>query len=429
MSTLVFCSQLFGAGKTSFAERVAAGLNVAYGGKLHYSQFKGLGAVFPSADAAIALMVISAAEKGKVISLEDATRLRLPGSCFLSSALFFIKSRLEANESAPGAVSRLFLHFDEFDLSLIDFSEFQLLPNPTLLDRYDYVWRALLLPILQQPNIHLIVTGRPPELALLGMRGGSSSPTLVHHAVLGTLDAQHIVDILHRLRVQRTPGGAFESAYAVLGLPSLASATNFDAGVTSDPLWSAFIGGLRRFTAGVPRFLSLALGHLLRMRVEGSLPPLSDGNAASADAHFNPTSVLSAAMLTGTSGTFVKTPIAALRMLLADGSSGTRAQLIQLLIDVHCQTRVSRTSAAGFAMILNADKFGAHTDRVPESGPDTIKVVMPGVLQVFLRSPFVTRMLEAEFPAYLKLVTAQSASAGALGDELEDSFGTALHFH
>lgn len=429
MSTLVFCSQLYGAGKTSFAERLAAGLNAAYGGKLWYSRSEGLTADVTTADAAIALVVIRAAEQGSVITPEDAGRLRLPGFCNLISVLSFVQARLVSNEKVPGAVSRLFLHLDEFDLSSIDMLEFQHLKRSTLLDCYDYVWRVLLLPILRQHNFHLIVTGRPPELALLGTRGGSSSPTLAHHAVLGTLDVPHIDDILRRLRVQRTPDGAFESAYSVLGLPCVPSGPAVDVGELRDPLSSALVGGLRRYTAGVPRFLCLALGHLLRMRIVGSLPPLSDLDVTSVDAIFYSTSALSVAMLTGASGTFVRAPLAALRLLLADGSTGTRAQLMQLLIDMHCQSRVPRVSAAGSAMILNADKFGAYTDRDAESGSDAIKVVMPGIFQDFFRSRYVTDMLEAEFPAYMQLVTAQAASAGSLGDELEDRFGAALHFH
>lgn len=191
MSKLVFCSQLFGAGKTSFAERVAAGLNVAYDGKQSYVRLEGVPTNVYSADAAIAHMVIGAAEQGKVILPEDAARLRLPGFCALCSVLLFVQERLAANERVPGAVSRLFLHFDEFDLSNIKALEFEHLQNKTPIDRYNYVWRHMLLPILRQPNFHLIVTGKPSELALLGTGGDGSSPSLVHHAVLGTFDASH----------------------------------------------------------------------------------------------------------------------------------------------------------------------------------------------------------------------------------------------
>lgn len=427
MMKLVFCSQQFGSGKTSFAERVAAGLKVAYGGKLWYARLEGMPANVSTADAAIAQLVIGAARQDDVISHSEAELLRA-GSCALSEALKFVQERLAANECVPGAISRLFLHLDEFDLSNIDVLEFEHLRDKSLIARYDFAWRFLLLPILRQPNFHLVVTGKSPELALLGTRGDGSLPSLVHHALLGTFDVDHIVDILHRLRVQRTSGGAFESALSVLGLPILTSSSLApEAVVTMEPRLSALVGGLRRLTAGVPRFLCLALGHLLRMRVDKSLPPVSDLEPASVDALFDSTSALTLAMTTGSSATFVNAPIDALRRQLADGSAATRAQLTQLLIDVYCQTRVTLSSAAGRAMIFNAAKFGAYTDLVPQSGPDTIKVVLPGILQGFGGSSDVMGIL-AGFPAYLQLVTAQSVSAGALGDELEDRFGAALRF-
>jgi len=121
MLKLVFCSQLFGAGKTSLLKRVAAGLNAAYGGRQSYVRFEGVSVGDPATvDSAIVRMVIDAAEQGKVIAPEDAARLRRPGFCVLSSVLLFVQKRLAANDMVPGTVSRLFLHLDEFDLSNIN---------------------------------------------------------------------------------------------------------------------------------------------------------------------------------------------------------------------------------------------------------------------------------------------------------------------
>lgn len=280
--TLVFSSHLFGAGKSAFAHRLFRGLNYAFKGKMFYALSMGVPSGAPSIFAAIARLVINAAERANVISNGESEALR-NGSCDITSVASVIQKRLSANDKDSSAISELFLHFDEFDLS----RAFESLTNAQLLSCYDSVWLHAFVPILLAPNMHLVITGRAPELAILGTRSGtasrylSTSPTVAFQAVLGTLHSEHILDILTRLKIQSTPTGSHFSAFDVLGFAPLnecdaaAVAVIPSAESRANQRFSEFVGVLRRLTAGVPRYVCLAIGELLRMRVQGTLRSLS----------------------------------------------------------------------------------------------------------------------------------------------------------
>lgn len=437
---LVFCSQLFGAGKTSFAKRLAVGLDAAFGGALSYVRLVGVQFDAPTLRIAFARMLIDAARQDDIISRVEAESL-LSGSCSFTEALKFVQNRLVENVGVPGVKSQLFLHLDEFDLSSPALLQsYETLRTATTTGRYDIVWTALLVSILQSPNLHLVVTGRPPELSLLGTREDGPSPTLAYHAVLGTLGDRHITDILHRLTVQMDPGpdAPFLRAFSALGLPVLpaTSATGFEG--IMDPRWSAFVHGLRCLTAGVPRFVCMALGQLLEMRMSGKLCALSGLSPSAIAALFKAGAPLRVAMSSGIDNRFVTGPVGSLKSLLSDPATTdtTVRDLVQLMLNVFGQYAVPLHSDAGRAMIVSAARFGAYTDHVdpdsasPALGPEMIRLAMPDILQEYWRSPEVHTFLAAHLPAFVRNCTCPVlASAGALGDTLELRFQRSLDFH
>ena len=436
---LVFCSQLFGVGKTSFARRVAEGLKVAFRDRLSYVRLVSILANAASVEIAIARMVISAAEVGFVISRAEADGVRA-GSCELISVLSFVQDRLVANECVPGAITQLFLHFDEFDLSRPALLRaYKTLRDADSIDRYDDVWSDMLVPILQQPNLHVIVTGKPPELAILGTRVKGQSPTRVYHAVLGTLGESHIIDILHRLKVQPAVGSTFQCAFSVLGLPDLqtgASAAECDE--MEDPSWSSFVRGLLHFTAGVPRFVCIAVGQLLRMRISGGLQILRELAPCAISSLFDVAARLTVSILSSTDGTFVTGPGAALKTLLFDSTTTdtTASELLELMLNVFGQYSAPLDSDPGRSMIQCAARFGAYTDHVPSggastaTGPEMIRLVMPGILQEYWRSPEVLAFMAAKLPDMMSSRTrVVLPSAGTIGDALECRFQKSLDLH
>lgn len=423
---LVLCSQLFGVGKTTFAQRLAEGLNEAFKCRLSYVRLLGLPASAPTAEVAFSSMVISAARRKDVISRAEAVMLRAD-CCALDEVLQFVQDRLVKNVGVDGAITQLFIHFDEFDLSSIDFDEYGRLSDKSPSSRYDFVWRRMLVPILLAPNFHLIVTGKSPELAILGTRAKGQSPTLVYHAVLGTLNNDHIVDILHRLKVQLAPGGPFQCAFSALGLSELPTALD----MADDLLWLSFILGLRHFTGGVPRFVCMALGELLRMRLSGELRPIRELTPSEIASLFKASAPLTFAMTNGSQGKFVTGPINTLNDMLSDPASAaadaTCRDLLELMVNVIGQYPVRLDSDAGRAMIQCAARFGAYTDHVPceKTSPEMIKLVMPGILQEYWRSPVVKSFVAARVKGFINshtLGAPTSASAGALGDALDLRF-------
>ena len=189
--TLVFSSHLFGAGKTAFAKRLFRGLNTAFRGKMFYALSLGVPADSTSVVQAITCMVVNAAVCAGVISMHEAETLR-SGRSSITSVIHVIQTRLVSNEGKSSAISELFLHFDEFDLSHISLLQhYRSLREADPLTRYDVVWLHAFVPILRAPNLHLVITGRAPELAILGTRSNSASrhsshsPTLAFHAVMG----------------------------------------------------------------------------------------------------------------------------------------------------------------------------------------------------------------------------------------------------
>ena len=432
---LVLCSQLFGVGKTTFAERLADGLNIAFEGKLSYARLVGVPVYARDVDAAVAQMVLVAAEKGKVISRAEADVLFEKQR--LSSVLGFVQERLATNACVPGAISQLFLHFDEFNLSASALLRaYPTLRNADTIARYDDVWGFALVPILQTPNLHLVVTGKPPELAILATRDEGQSPTLVYHAVLGTLSDKHIIDILHRLKVRPALGAPFVCAYVALGLPMLSTAPADDP--MDDSRWFSFVRGLHYLTAGVPRFVCIALGHVVQMRSTGQLRPLSELTPSAIAALFYATSPLTAAMINGDGGRFITGPIDSLKLLLSDatGEDKNARELLELMINVYGRYTVPLNSNTGRSMIQRAARFGAYIDHVPpesatpEVGSEMIRLVMPGILQQFWQSPEVLALFAAKLPGVMRDRSLSfAASAGSLGDALESRFQSAFDLH
>ncbi len=100
-----------------------------------------------------------------------------------------VSKKLSDNEGAVGAdgkllpPTKLFLHFDEFVVVGDDVDQY-FRAGMSAESRYRAVRKKALMPILRTPNVFLIVTGRPPELALIGRLVSLTSPCAGHHAVL-----------------------------------------------------------------------------------------------------------------------------------------------------------------------------------------------------------------------------------------------------
>jgi hypothetical protein len=123
-------------------------------------------------------------------------------------------------ERDDGSPTQLFLHVDEFEVESMSFiSYFPADDYPTALHRYYEVWRCALLPILFTPNVHLIITGRPVALAVLGLGGGGGvhlrSPTAAHHVVLDTLKVTHLREVRCILKNQFTATSCTVLAFCV----------------------------------------------------------------------------------------------------------------------------------------------------------------------------------------------------------------------
>jgi hypothetical protein len=141
-----------------------------------------------------------------------------PRACCLSVPCFGVQA---ANaERDDGSPTQLFLHVDEFEVEDVSFiSYFPADAYPTALHRYYAVWRSALLPILFTPNVHLIITGRPVALAVLGLGGGGGvglrSPTAAHHVVLDTLKVKHLREVRCMLKNQFTATSCTVLAFGV----------------------------------------------------------------------------------------------------------------------------------------------------------------------------------------------------------------------
>ena len=125
-------------------------------------------------------------------------------------------------ERDDGSPTQLFLHVDEFEVESMSFTPyFPANAYPTALHRYYEVWRSALRPILFTPNVHLIITGRPVALAVLGLGGGggvdlcSRAPTAVHHVVLDTLKVKHLREVRCMLKNQFTATSCTVLAFGV----------------------------------------------------------------------------------------------------------------------------------------------------------------------------------------------------------------------
>lgn len=139
--------------------------------------------------AAVARMVHDAANGALIIKPGDVDKDDL------REVLKLVSSRLTANATKDdGSPTQLFLHFDEFDLNA-EAVRWYFDKIPTVLGRYYSVWQYGLMPILRTPNLHLIVTGRPLELALMGRQGKGQSPCVGQHVVLGALKEEHLVEV------------------------------------------------------------------------------------------------------------------------------------------------------------------------------------------------------------------------------------------
>lgn len=418
---LVFCAQLFGAGKTSFAERLALGLKKAYGGKLVYARLEGIPTDSGSLEKAVARMVIDAAEQGEVIPTTEAESLR-SGSCVMSSILLSLEERLVSNSM------RLFIHMDEFDLSCSALlAAYPMLRELSPNDRYNFIWRRSLMPLLRSPNLHLIVTGRVPELAILGTLGTTASPCTSYHALLGSLDTAHIAAILRQLTVKSSSGETIP-LFLALGLPDLG---RFDA---SDPC-ALLLAGLRRISAGIPRFLCLALGELLRLRYAtgSSLAPFRISDAGAASALFAPNSLLCQRLALSP---FVTGPIDLLNSMMSPKSNSTQLaeDLQALLMHVFTSRSERLDSDAGRDLLRMADAFGAYTDPLPAPAgddsptPTQIRAILPGILLNSLRSRNVLDFITRNLPKVISF-RPPPASAGAVGEDLETAVDQAMDFH
>lgn len=148
-----------------------------------------------SLESAVALMVHDAAPDAGVIG---------DGACGINRndlgwVLHTTASQLRANGTKNDAsITQLFLHFDEFDLGDISMNKY-FAPTELGVDRYRTAWQACLVPILHTPHLHLIVTGRPVDLFLVGRGQATSGPRLPpcpsKHVVLGSLAQQHIREV------------------------------------------------------------------------------------------------------------------------------------------------------------------------------------------------------------------------------------------
>ena len=421
---LVFCAQLFGAGKTSFAERLAQGLEKAYGGKLVYARLEGIPTDSGSLEKAVARMVIDAAEQREVISITEAESLR-SGSCVMSSILLFLEKRLVSNSM------RLFIHMDEFDLSCSALvAAYPMLRELSPNDRYNHIWRCSLMPLLRSPNLHLIVTGRVPELAILGTLGTTATPCTSYHALLGSLDTAHIAAILRHLTV-KTSSGETIPLFLALGLPDLGPGGRFDA---SDP-WALLLAELRRISTGIPRFLCLALGELLRLRYAtgSSLASFRIWDAKTASALFAPDSLLCQRLALSP---FVSGPINLLNNMMSLKSNSTQLaeDLQALLMHVFTSRSERLDSDAGRDLLRMADTFGAYTDPLPAPAgddsptPTHIRAILPGILLNSLRSRNVLDFITRNLPKVISF-RPPPASAGAVGEDLEAAVDQAMDFH
>jgi hypothetical protein len=451
--TLVFCSHLFGAGKTAFAHRLFRGMQAAFRGKMSYALSMGIPLDSTSIFAAVARMVINGAECAGVISNVEALRLT---SCGIASVVTVIQDRLITKENVVSAVSELFLHFDEFDLSNpAVLRAYPSLRSADSLERYDIVWQQAFFFILRAPNLHLIITGRAPELAILGTRAAttsrhvSTSPTVAFQVVLGTLHSEHIVDILQRVKVQTVEAGAFMSAFDVLGFNPVGERTAGTAiSVTSSGdegrrlRFAAFLEGLRRLTAGVPRYICLALGELLRKRANGSLAPFSLLRIREILALFDVQGAVCASL---SSSPFVSQSLDELRLLITHESTsqGFIDDFYVLAVHVYSGRKVALRSVEGGNVIRVANKFCAYIDfphdRVAVSDRDAIflpslaiasnpeiVVSLPGISEQLLRK--MSSLLLSRMSGLL-LHERPLKSAGAIGEILENSFDYAMEFN
>jgi hypothetical protein len=113
----------------------------------------------------------------------------------LARVLKLVSSRLTANATKDDkSTTQLFLHFDEFNLGSDVVGKY-FRDLPTVLDRYYEVWDKALMPILRTPNLHLIVSGRPLELALIGRQQTGQVPCEGLHVVLGSLKEEHLEEV------------------------------------------------------------------------------------------------------------------------------------------------------------------------------------------------------------------------------------------
>lgn len=443
--TLVFSSHLFGAGKTAFARRLHRGLDAAFHGKMYYALSMGVPADASSIVSAIARLVVNAAECAHVLTFAEAEALRT-GSCEITSVVHAIQVRLVANECGPTAISELFLHMDKFDLShSLLLQAYPDLRTADVLARYDYVLQQAFCPIMRAPNLHLVITGRSPELAILGTRSGNSSrhtstsPTLAFQAVLGTLHSEHILDVLRRLKIQTSADGSYSSALDVLGFQgaamdwSTAAAMHSSADSGMSTSLTAFLDGLRHLTAGVPRYVCLALAELLQQRVTGKCESLSTLDPGDMLALFMPHGSLSAALVRSP---FVHQSLDELGRLISKDSAlqSFVDDFYVLALHLYSGRRVLLHSVEGGNVIRIANKFCAYVDFPHDrvalsianspsglrwasgSNPEFV-VSLPGISEHLLRTPQMASLLKSRIHK-LTLHEVSFNSLGAVGEGL-----------
>ena len=114
----------------------------------------------------------------------------------LEDLLEVVSSRLQANARLDdGSTTHLFIHLDELDLGLEAMDEY--FGALSLSARYYEAWRQMFAPVLRTPHVLFIVTGRPLQLALIGkgLVEHGTSPTAVHHALLGSLSPDYLEEV------------------------------------------------------------------------------------------------------------------------------------------------------------------------------------------------------------------------------------------
>lgn len=277
LRVLVMCAQMWGIGKTRFAEVLHLCMQAWYDRVtaptkprrvIAYYRIGGILNMHPArlrcalGEAFVAMLQGACNRAGVDVGPLPTTYAVAVGK---------VSEALQKNDARQNGslTTDLYIHFDEMDLhsdeAVKAFEELELSEGTDPVVKYHQVWRQFFEQLLMAPRIHLVVTGRVPQLALIATGWGSRPPTRGLHVVLQPLSAERLFD---SLRLARLTNGALESSVSLVDV--LFGAADE---ATTDAALRGLCAELDRVTGGVPRTVACFLTMLVR-RVDIAGAPL-----------------------------------------------------------------------------------------------------------------------------------------------------------